>query len=313
MSSTLSKVEETRELIESRIDSKATSGLSVSSQLGGVAFQSMTDVMEFSKLMSVSGQAVPPHCRNQPGICLGITIQAVEWRMSPYAVANKSYVVNDRLSYESQLIHAVIEQRAPIVGRLRHDYTGEGNTRRCKVWAYIRGEEAPLEYLSPEFKDINPKNSPLWKTKPDLQLFYNSSRDWARMFFPDVILGVYAEDEFAAETVDSASVSSVSTLDALADRFVESEPETSAATDPPNSSPPEAAKEPTAPPAQAETPEPEPARPAASSYEEQAKAIKNQAELDQLKERMTNDESMNVDEFERVMGIANETLQATWK
>lgn len=183
------------ELITQSIDKQAAGSLVINRESGGMAFQNMGEVMELAKLMAVSQHAVPPHCRNQVGLCLGLAIQAIEWRMSPYAVASKSYVVNDRISYESQLIHAVIEQRAPIEQRLRHKFTGEGGKRRCIVWATAKGETEPLEYTSPEFDKITPKNSPLWKTKPDLQLFYNASRDWARMYFPDVIMGVYAEDE----------------------------------------------------------------------------------------------------------------------
>lgn len=183
------------DMIESKIDREAAGRLSISSENGGMAFREMSEVLEFAKLMSLSLQAVPPHCRNQPGVCLGIAIQAIEWRMSPFAVACKSYVVNDRVSYESQLIHAVIEQRAPISSRLRHKFIGAGDKRQCVVWATAKEESEPLEYTSPEFRNITPKNSPLWKTKPDLQLFYNASRDWARMYFPDVIMGVYADDE----------------------------------------------------------------------------------------------------------------------
>ena len=190
------KEQKRAELIEAKID-KAAGKLAISSENGGLAFQDMSEVLEFAKLMSVSQQAVPGHCRNSPGVCLGITIQAVEWRMSPFAVANKTYVVNDRLAYESQLIHAVVEQRAPIKARLRHKFTGSGDKRQCVVWATPKGESEPLEYTSPEFGKIQPKYSPLWKTKPDLQLFYNASRDWARMYFPDVIMGVYSTDELA--------------------------------------------------------------------------------------------------------------------
>lgn len=183
------------EKIANSIDRKQANALAVSQQMGGVQFQNMGEVLEFAKLLAVSGQAVPKHCRNEPGVCLAVVTQAIEWRMSPYAVANKSYLVNDRIGYESQLFHAVIEQRAPIFGRLRHSFSGEGSRRRCKVWAFVKGEDEPLEYESPDFATIQPKNSPLWKTKPDLQLYYNTSRDWARVYFPDVILGVYAEDE----------------------------------------------------------------------------------------------------------------------
>lgn len=183
------------DLIESKLDRDIAGKLAVTLRNGGTSFENMAEVLEFAKLMSISRQAVPPHCREQPGVCLGITIQAVEWRMSPFAVANKSYVVNDRLSYESQLIHAVVEQRAPITGRLRHEFSGEGGSRKCRVWAVDQKLNEELSYESPAFSDIQPKNSPLWKTKPDLQLYYNTSRDWARVYFPDVILGVYSNDE----------------------------------------------------------------------------------------------------------------------
>ena len=184
------------ELIEKSIDKAVAKSLTIAG--GTVACKDMGDVMEFAKLMAVSGQAIPQHLRGQPGFCLAICIQAMEWRFSPFAVANKSYVVNDRVSYESQLIHAVIEERAPIVGRLRHSFSGAGEKRRCKVWAHVKGEETPLEYESPEIGQIKVKNSPLWLSKPDLQLYYNASRDWARVYFPEVIMGVYSEDEVEA-------------------------------------------------------------------------------------------------------------------
>jgi hypothetical protein len=181
--------------IEDRIDRVAASTLEVSDALGGLRFQNMVEVMEFAKCMAVADTAVPKHLRGNPGMCLAICVQALEWRFSPFAVANKSYVVNDRIGYESQLVHAVIEQRAPIIGRMRHKFEGEGDDRRCIVSATLRETGETLEYTSPAFAKIQPKNSPLWKTKPDLQLYYNTSRDFCRAYFPDVLLGVYSQEE----------------------------------------------------------------------------------------------------------------------
>jgi len=181
--------------IEDRIDRVAASTLEVSDALGGLRFQNMVEVMEFAKCMAISETAVPKHLRGNPGMCLAVCVQALEWRFSPFAVANKSYVVNDRIGYESQLVHAVIEQRAPIIGRLRHKFEGEDGQRRCIVTATLRETGETLEYISPPFDKIQPKNSPLWKTKPDLQLYYNTSRDFCRAYFPDVLLGVYSQEE----------------------------------------------------------------------------------------------------------------------
>ncbi|MGJ4855560.1 recombinase RecT [Labrys sp. La1] len=183
------------EKIAGRVNPHVTNSLAISDHAGGLAFANVEQVMEVAKLMAISQVAVPKHLRGNPGACIAVCIQAIEWRMSPFAVANKSYSVNDRMAYEAQLIHAVILQRAPIKGRLKVEYLGEGGQRRCRVWAELQDTGEVVEYLSPEFDKILPKNSPLWKTDPDQQHFYNSSRAFCRRHFPDVLLGVYAKDE----------------------------------------------------------------------------------------------------------------------
>lgn len=168
----------------------------VSGVAGGVSFATALEVMEMGKLMALAREAVPKHLRDNPGACISICFQAVEWRMSPFQVANKSYVVNDRLAFESQLIHAVVEARAPIQRRLDCAYDGEiaAGTRRCIVsGTFLDG--AARTYTSPTIKDIRVKNSPLWKDDPDQQLWYYASRSWARKWCPDVLMGIYTRDE----------------------------------------------------------------------------------------------------------------------
>lgn len=186
--------------IAERIDMGAAQGLPISVKAGGMSFSNMSQVFEFAKMMAIGGIAVRKHLRGNPGACLAVTIQAIEWQMSPFAVANKSYSVNDQLAYEAQLIHAVILMRAPIIGRPQVRYDGEGGARKCTIWATLDdGTGEVVDYTSPAFDKITPKNSPLWKSDPDLQHFYYSVRAFARMRFPDIILGVYANDEIATE------------------------------------------------------------------------------------------------------------------
>lgn len=180
--------------IEGKLDRPVAGAIAVS-RGGSVAFRSMAEVMEMSKLMAIAQQAIPNHLRGNPGLCLGIVMQAIAWEMEPFAVARKSYVVNDNLAYESQLIHAVIEARAPLRKRLRCSYTGDGADRQCIVSGVFVGEDEPHEYTTPKLKDIPIKNSPLWKWDVDQQLFYFGSRAWARKWCPDVLLGVYSPDE----------------------------------------------------------------------------------------------------------------------
>ena len=107
--------------------------------------------MEFAKLMAVSEIGVRKHLRGNPGACLAVTVQALEWRMSPYAVANKSYLVNDQIAWESQLVQAVILQRAPIKGRIRYSFEGEGGKRRCIASAELADGSGVVDYESPPF------------------------------------------------------------------------------------------------------------------------------------------------------------------
>lgn len=181
--------------IAAKTDLAVASSLQVSSSIGGLEFKDMGQVLEFSKLMSLSGQAVPKHLRATPGACLAVSLQALNWRMDPFAVANKSYMVNDRIAYEAQLIHAVVEQRAPIKGRLKGKYEGEGAKRVCVLTAISAEDGDSIEYRSPEIGSITTKNSPLWKSDPDQQLWYYSARAMCRRHFPDVLLGVYEKEE----------------------------------------------------------------------------------------------------------------------
>lgn len=162
---------------------------------GGVIMPSVLgDMIDFAKIMCKSDVAIPKHLRGNPGACLSVAMRARAWRFDPFAVATKTYAVNDILAYESQLINAVINRHAPIHGRLVPRYSGMGDTRQCIIEATDNDGQV-LIYESPRIKDISPKNSPLWKSDPDQQLFYYSSRAWSRRYFPELLLGVYDVEE----------------------------------------------------------------------------------------------------------------------
>jgi hypothetical protein len=188
-----------RDLVERGLDALDPTKMrpaQISTAAGGISFKDVIEVMDFAKGMATGGVMVPKYLRGNPGACLGIIFQAIEWRMSPFQVANKSYAVNDRVGYESQLIHAVVEARAPLQHRLDCRYDGEGPTRTCTITGMFTSGDV-REYTTPEFSKIRTKNSPLWQDDPDQQLFYYASRAWARKWVPDVLMGIYAREELA--------------------------------------------------------------------------------------------------------------------
>jgi len=189
-----------RDLIERGpevLDKQAMKEIGVSSAAGGVIFSNVTQVMDFAKGMATSGYFIKEEFRGNVGACLGITMQAIGWRMDPFAVASKCYVVNDRIAWESQLVHAVINARAPLQHRLEVEYAGEGDGRTCTVRGMFTNGDT-REYTSPPVSEIKGK-SPLWKTDTDQQLWYFSVLRWARKWVPEVLLGVYTREELIQE------------------------------------------------------------------------------------------------------------------
>lgn len=196
--------------IERRIDRAVTATIPISANMGGIELANYLHMMELAKTMATCRAGIPEWLRGSIGDCLMIWQRAARWGLDPYFVAEKSYLMEGksgtRVGYESQLLHAVIESLAPLKGRLRHEITGEGDERRCLVWGTFKGEEMPHKFrsepLGKRIKDIglsqagNFRGSPLWLAKPEVQLFYDASRDWSRINCPDVLGGVYSRDEF---------------------------------------------------------------------------------------------------------------------
>lgn len=152
-------------------------------------FNALANVMANGKV------TVPKHLQGSPGDCFAIVMQAAQWGMNPFSVGQKTHLVNGVLGYEAQLVNAVVQSSGAISGRFHYEYTGEGETLSCRVGAVIKGESDIVwsEWLSA--RTVAVKNSPLWKTNPKQQMGYLQVKNWARLYCPGAILGVYSDDE----------------------------------------------------------------------------------------------------------------------
>lgn len=157
--------------------------------------QRMRALMDFADMMSQAVVTVPKHLHGKPADCLALTLQAMRWRMDPYVVAGKTHVVSGNLGYEAQLVVAVLKNSGAVKGRPHYEYRGDGQSLECRAGFVPAGEDAVLwtEWLS--IATITTKNSPLWKVNPKQQFGYLQARNWARLYAPDALLGVYTDDE----------------------------------------------------------------------------------------------------------------------
>jgi hypothetical protein len=189
--------------IERNIDREVAGNLAISRSTAGtftIMPRNVGEIMEFAKMMAVSDFCVRPGFRGNPGACLAVALQAFRCGGDPFAWANKAYITksksgDEQISYEAQLIHAIVTSSGVLQKRLRPVYEGQGTKRKCKIIGYIKGEEEPFEYESPTVEEIAVKNSPLWTADRDQQLYYYTTRAWARRYVPEILLGIYAPEE----------------------------------------------------------------------------------------------------------------------
>lgn len=179
-------------------------------------------LMRLADIMAKGNVTIPSHLTGKPADCLAVAMQAAQWGMNPFAVAQKTHVVSGTLGYEAQLVNAVITTMSPTKDRINYEWFGpwegvigkftektsqKGNKymapdwtlkdeQGCgvRVWATMKGEDQPriLELL---LSQAQVRNSTLWASDPKQQLAYLAVKRWSRLHCPDVIMGVYTPDE----------------------------------------------------------------------------------------------------------------------
>ncbi|EBS3866363.1 recombinase RecT [Salmonella enterica subsp. enterica serovar Kimberley] len=171
--------------------------------------EGMDRLVRFATLMADSKATVPQHLAGKPADCLAVTMQAAQWGMNPFAVAQKTHVVNGTLGYEAQLVNAVVSSSSLLSTRLNYRWDGDWSKVNGKsdkspsltvtVSAVLKGEAEPRE-LTISMAQAGVRNSPLWEQDPRQQLAYLCVKRWARLHAPDVLLGVYTPDELQETT-----------------------------------------------------------------------------------------------------------------
>ena len=85
-------------------------------------------VMILAETMSGGVTTVPKHLQGSRADCAAVIMQAMQWNMNPFAVAQKTHLVNGTLGYEAQLVNAVLQSSGSVSGRPHYEYKGEGES-----------------------------------------------------------------------------------------------------------------------------------------------------------------------------------------
>lgn len=177
------------------------------SRMNALVPNSIADALQLADVMA-KASLIPAHLQGKPGDCLLIVMQAQRWGMDAASVAQSTSVVHGKLCYEGKLVAAALYAMGAVEGRLKYEFSGSGESRAVKVTGRPRGAgvDQTVEGTVANWKTSNDN----WKKQPDDMLVYRGTRQWARRYAPEALLGVYTPDELedapAAETTQRATV-----------------------------------------------------------------------------------------------------------
>lgn len=175
----------------------------------------MFDTSQFehmTRIATVMARAslVPDHIRKgsfeeATANCFMIVNQAMRWNMDPFSVAQACFILHGKLGYEGKLVAAMLE--AKIGSSLDYEWFGEPgkDDYRIKVSGArpTDGLVVSIEGTVGDWKTYEKAdgNGPRrvkgnWQGLSSRnQLAYRGAREWARLYAPGLLLGVYTPDE----------------------------------------------------------------------------------------------------------------------
>lgn len=125
--------------------------------------------------------------------CFLVVNQAVRWGMDPFALAQTAYFVSGKMGFEGKTIAAAINSDPRLKGRLDYTFEGEGDKLTITVSGTFRdtGDTKTIKGSVAQWKTSHG----LWGKDNEQQLVYRGTRQWARRWMPDRLLGIYSQDE----------------------------------------------------------------------------------------------------------------------
>lgn len=125
--------------------------------------------------------------------CFLVVNQAHRWGMDPFAVAQSVSVISGKLCYEGKLVAAVLAAKLGV--RLRYEWDDKpGDKLGIVVSGNIGGITESIAGTVAEWKTTR-SGSPWIPSQYRKMLAYRGAREWARLYAPEVMLGIYTQDE----------------------------------------------------------------------------------------------------------------------
>ena len=171
---------------------------------GGTALSIFTNTDSFELAqragkMLASSDLVPKQFQNNIPNCVIALNIASRLGADPFAVLQSLYIVHGRPAWSSQFLIAMVNasgRYSPLQFRM----TGQGDSAACVAWArhletdeVVEGPEVSIKMAKAE--GWYTKSGSKWQTLPKLMLMYRRAGFFARLYCPDLCLGMRTMEE----------------------------------------------------------------------------------------------------------------------
>lgn len=150
-------------------------------------------------IMLSKSSIVPAAYQNNVGNTMIALDMANRLHTGPLMIMQNLYIVHGNPAWSSQYIIAMINNSKRYKTELQFEMNGSGDSLSCRAFALTyddRKVEGPLITMELAKKEgwIG-KNGSKWKTMPEVMIRYRAASFFGRLNCPDLIMGMYSEDE----------------------------------------------------------------------------------------------------------------------
>jgi hypothetical protein len=151
-----------------------------------------------AKMLSASTLIPKDFQGNMANCAIGLEI-ASRLKASPFMVIQNIDIIHGRPSFRAQFLIAMVNASGRF-SPLQFKFEGEGTNRSCQAFAKSRetGElcEGPVvTWAMAKAEGWTDKAGSKWKTMPDLMFTYRAGAFFARIYAPDITLGMQTSEE----------------------------------------------------------------------------------------------------------------------
>lgn len=140
---------------------------------------------------------VPQIFRGKPDDCFIMVQLAARQNVDPFMLMQNSYVVHGTPGVMGKYAIGMMNVKGPFKGGVQFKYEGAGDSRKCTAWAIHKdtGEKCEQTVGYQMAKAEGWVKNPKWQTMTDLMLAYRSGAFLARLYCPEVLMGMQTAEE----------------------------------------------------------------------------------------------------------------------